>query len=195
MKNFMILGSAILGVLMMMSCDGIDCNCGEQIPFFDFGKIEFRSTEPTDSIVGLSDVYDFELILEDVEYLANDDHNFHYDFSLFPSAYACTCIENGWEGLKFPLDGFKLTSNNNWADTLLAGADLGHLLLTDIFENEDYKPVSDLLEEERLLSPYDFNRFRITDRPRQDMEHILTLEFQKSNGVNVSIELPAAEWE
>ena len=179
-------------VLLLDACNGIDCNCGPYIPFFDFDEVDVFTEIDT---VKANQNFEFRLLPLDLEFFAELPERPCRKPLFIATANACSCIVDGNDGMKFPVEEISLTSNSNWADSLTAGTDLSDLLLLDVRMIGDFKPANEQFDEQYFFNAYSFSIFRIEERPTADSLHVLTLEFTKSNNEKIIVELPEMVWE
>jgi len=179
--------------MLLDACDdnGIDCNCPVTIPFFDFDELVFLSS---DLEIAPSEKFEIKVRTGEVEFLANVCERKHFSFSFTPQLMACSCLDDGHEGMKFPFESISLTSNGNWSEELSVGADLSDLLLFDVTPDNTQSAAS-VIGESYFIFPEQESYFYISDRPSADKEHILTLVLTKSNGESVTLEMPSVNWE
>lgn len=180
-------------VIILAACnDGIDCNCPTPIPFFDFESIQLNGS---DFEIEESEVLEFRVLLEGIEFLALENKkSWDFSFSLMPTVMACSCLEDGFDGLKFPIESISLISNADWNEDLPAGEDLSEFLLSNYYTADEFVQVSTVINESYFLFPDIDTRVQIQERPSKDQTHTLTLTFTKSNGEIISQFLDEVTW-
>jgi len=186
--------SVFFFAMLLDACDdnglGVDCNCPAVDPFFDFDYLGFLNY---DLEIDSTEFFEFEISPTGLEFFANVCKKNHFSFSLMPELMACSCIGNGFEGMKFPIESLTLTSNANWSEELVAGEDLSDLLFVNL--NGNLESTNTFLGDPFLLTVYTTTLLQISDRPSGDNEHVLTLVLNKTNGESVVLELPKVTWE
>lgn len=91
-----------------------DCNCGDAFEFFDVKGVEhsqlkFNSESNEYQIINPGDIIAFadysslsiEFIVDFIAQSHRKKNYFDFNFSTMASAYACSCLENGYNGAKY----------------------------------------------------------------------------------------------
>ncbi len=191
-KFFIILSCISLAFLFDACDDGLDCNCPEITKaYLDFSSLIFSTDQQ--SVSPLDDGYAFELIPENLEFIVQKDEMRTKGFQLIAPAMACSCVEEGYLGMKFPISDFNLKSNADWSEELPAGSDLSELLKVRHYSNPT--PLMSFDNWEYLFDGYSSARFLIDDVPTSSDTHQFTLTFTKTNGETIAIATENVTWE
>jgi len=191
-----------LGAFLILAdaCHGIDCDCPEITKhFFDFQstsiEVQRHSIDVPQNSIPSGERVNIEVNLGEIEFLVQAETPTCRQPWFINSAFACSCIGEGEEGLKFPVTDIRVFSDANYSEEISAGD-----LLTDIIKVQN--PITgeeDLLanleDKNRLFSPYDESmRIFIDAPPTVDSTHTFTIEIVKDNGTTVTAESMPVIW-
>jgi hypothetical protein len=103
----------------------INCNCGTEVPYFDYHKISLSANGPQ---IDPGDSFELFILPDSVEFVAQTcpDPTF---FST--SALACSCTVAGDFGDKYDYDQLDILANKDYNDTLPAGTSLNQMFEVD----------------------------------------------------------------
>ena len=187
-------------LILVDACHGSNCNCPEITKhFFDFQStsIEVRrhSIDIEQNNIPSGFRASIDINLEGIEFLVNAEIPSCRRPWFINSAFACSCIGEGHEGLKFPVTDIRVFSNANYSEEINAGD-----LLTDIVRVQNPNTgeedlLSNIEDKSRLFSSYEEGvRIFIDTPPTVDSTHTLTIEIVKENGVTHTAESMPITW-
>lgn len=186
-----ILFLAFIGLIILDACNGIDCTCPEVEDFFDFQSMDYRTD---DNEVAVNDRWTSFLLTEDIEFLGEVVPACNSSW-LFNSAFACSCIEPGWEGLKFGIESFEIASDADFNTTTVAGTVLNDLFLVRNPQTGQEEFLSDVEDKTSLFLPEQELEFFLDVRPTEAATHTFTITLTKSNGETIIATSEPVTWE
>ncbi|TNE50966.1 MAG: hypothetical protein EP344_16925 [Bacteroidetes bacterium] len=191
MKKIIILLLFLAGIHILDAC--LLCQCNHVIPYFDFFTLQTETTAPDP---GNQQPLEILVAPDSLEYLACVQPA----WQLTPTAWGCTCEENGERGPKYPVTELTITADRSFKDSLPAGASLNHLFqLTGVHtEFPKYEPhqISQLQYWDYGFFPYGPG-FLLRSEATPDSLGVpfrFTVTLVKSNGVSVSATTSAVQW-
>lgn len=183
-KGFLIL--VMYHLIGLTSCR----ECDASIPFYDFKAMSVYSINPD---VAINDSLVFRLSPQDLNYLTETSFN----FSLFKTANALSCIENGYSGPKYPVSTIRITSNTDFDALHPSGTSLNDIVLVkELMVGSTFIPLNSFDAAALFVGDVYVSRqqFYIAQRPTSAKEHVLTIAVQKSNGETVAVETELIAW-
>lgn len=127
-------------------CDPVDCNCPDIIgAFFDIESLEVQNVRVNndgsrDEIHNANIEVDWQqyILRGDfgVSFFGNNQPRPNFGFSLMPTAYGCSCIENGHNGSIEKLAQFKVITRNDFNEDYLANDTINALINISIWRND-----------------------------------------------------------
>jgi len=191
-----------LGAFLILAdaCHGINCNCPEITKhFFDFQstsiEVQRHSIDVPQNNIPSGERVNISIDLENIEFLVQEETTTCRRPWFIDSAFACSCIGEGNDGLKFPVTDIRVFSNADYSDEISAGD-----LLVDIIKVQDPSTgeetlLSNVEDKSPLFSVYSQNvRIFIDTPPTVDSTHTLTIEIIKENGVTLTAESMPIIW-
>ena len=193
----------ILAVLFiyffLLVIDGcVNCKCPDNIlGYFDFKKLtqEVNSTS-------LSEFAQLEITssYDDISYLAKVEQPC-WNLGLINTATACSCLEAGGNGLKFPLTDIKISSDQEMSPSLPAESSLDSSFYIIELDNNSNEISKTLLADYNLNEASWFNwegvmfKFQSVNRPEElGIPHIFKIEITKSNGEIIFTQTQPITW-
>jgi len=179
-----------LGVLLLLldACYALSCICPDGTKeFFDFQSV---STELHRDTVTTGRIFEATIRLEDKEFLAEAVVPACRRPWFINSALACTCIEEGERGLKFPVTEFRVFSNADYSEDISAGDSLSDIVKI----GEQKETLSNIGDKNRLFNIYSDIELAIETSPSVDSTHTFTIEIVKENGTVLSVEMETVSW-
>lgn len=181
-------------LLMILEACGPDCNCPAVLPYFDFqaSLLEVENTQ-------IDAEMDLQFIMQpaNIDYLATTKPCKAPMFS--KTAFGCSCLWNGYDGMKYPLESFRMYSDANFNDTLLAGENLANYL--EVYEGGGFDYTQAQTLEEAMATTYNAflaseieTGFRLPIRPTADSVHHFRIELVKSNSDTVWVDVGEMKW-
>lgn len=161
----------------------ISC-CRDAKEFIDFTKIELIVEQEG---VITNDSLSIIVFPEDFRYVAGSFSNFGFNNTM---AFSC---EEGWGGMKFPVQSVEITSNKDFDKDHLAGTSLNDLFM-QFGPDENFKYTFQMIEAEGFMDSGGTD-LKLFIAPSLDKTHEFTLTFSKSDGTVISGTTDAIEWE
>lgn len=129
-------------------------------------------------------VEEFRLIVQfEVDYFGQQlSPSKGIDFSLIPSAYACTCAENGLKGSEEILENLRVITKNNFDENHPANSSLNDLILIQMPGDEEVSLEEYLTRENR--SPVYYQNFWLSlkQAPSLPSDFEVSVEMTLDNG-------------
>lgn len=192
LKKVLILFCVSYALTLFNACeDDLNCNCPPVVDFFDFGSMEFSTTSNQ-----VSPQEEVRLFLEpqDLEFLAQaaPDRSCKRPWFI-NTAFACSCIPNGWEGLKFSIENLTITSDADFAEQAPAGTDLSTVFEVRDPQTNETVPLQSVQDKSTLFFPEEGVIFTLLTPPSADQIHTFTIEIEK-NGAILQASTDAITW-
>ncbi|QQX77160.1 MULTISPECIES: hypothetical protein [Aequorivita] len=203
MKNFknsiktkVLVIALVVGLpLQMCSPNGSDdCNCGPITgAYFDIQGMEMTQYKKTgedtfeqmeeNELVNYSD-YKSLLITYDVDFISQKPKRTKMpSFSFIPSAYACSCRENGDAGSKNEkLTNITVITLNDFDDNHRANDTLNDIMIVEgaYFEEDQY--LEDYLVNDTLNVQFPFIRLKVDRKPTLNENYKIRVKVELSTG-------------
>ena len=158
------------------------CDCPDVVPYTRWNSYMIRPDQagyPTEA-----DSLNFTLEVMEMQYLAQAQTAPSYKGD---AAMACSCIDDGWNGFKYPLDSVVFRTSSEWNTDFPAGSSLGDI--TQIYTyNGDWQNVWMDFDDPTLVSGNNyeyFYYFRFTEGPEEAGEYEVTSTIYYSNGASL----------
>ena len=167
--------TTVVGLLCL--CTFNNCQCPPE-RYFDYKSLKVEAQK---EVIPQGERLMLRISPDEVYYLAEQSTNM---FCPVGCAYATSTCEKGYDGEKYSIKSIHVYSDSDFDSTHLAGDELTDLI--KVYERDTMGNYSfDYLEK---LSFSDINPWYlyIEDRPTLAQSHILTIQFEKSNGEVVS---------
>lgn len=179
-------------LFLIDACIGIDCNCPPDVKdFFDYSEAELRSESTL--LARESGWFGFYEI-QDPEFIADAAVPSCRGSWLFGSAWACSCIEAGSEGLKFPVVEINIYSNADYTASIAAGESLNTIVEVRNPQTGEQQRLSDTADINELFTIYSDIRFSVPEAPSADTIHTFTVEVIKSDGDTITTVSEEITW-
>lgn len=177
-KVFLIVVVFNLTAIVQSGCFN-PCNCPPPIPFFDYSAFSAFAGFETETLLAIN------LYLEEYDFLAfhRNPENLNPGFSFYNSAMACSCIPDGNDGPKYPIESIDIFSDKVFKDGISESTNLN-----SYFEVRglDYEPVfpadGDIMVD---FSVYNSPSLRLTTEENPDdltQNYTFEIRITKSNG-------------
>lgn len=160
----------------------ISC-CRDAREFIDFTKIEMMVKQEG---VITNDTLTIMIYAEDFRYVAGTFANFGFNSMM---AFSC---EEGWGGMKFPVESVEITSNNDFDKDHLAGTSLNDLF-RQYAQDENYDFSFQTIEVEGFMNGGGED-LKLFTAPSLDKTHEFTLTLNKSDGTVITGTTDLIEW-
>lgn len=175
-------------LILLDSCYALSCACPSGVKeFFDF---QSTSTQILRDTVTAGRRFEMVLILEDKEFLVEAETTSCHRPWFINSAFACSCIEEGERGLKFPVTDIRIFSNADYSEDIRAGELLNGLVKV----GEQEETLLNVGNKDKFFNTYFDVQLAIDTSPSLDSTHIFTIEVEKENGTIISAETEAVTW-
>ncbi len=187
-------------LILVDACHGSDCNCPEITKnFFDFQStsidVQRHSIDIPQNSIPNGERVNISIDLQGIEFLVQAETPTCRRPWFINSAFACTCIGEGNNGLKFPVTDIRVFSNANYSEEISAGDLLSDIIRITNPNTGEEELLSDVEDKNSLFSPYSENvRIFIDTPPTVDSTHTLTIEIVKENGVTLTAESMPIIW-
>jgi hypothetical protein len=186
-------------LILVDACHGINCDCPEITKhFFDFQstsiEVQRHSIDIPQNNIPSGQRVNMTIILEDVEFLVQAEVPACRQSWFINSAFACSCIGEVDDGLKFPVTDVRVFSNANYSEEISAGELLSDIIRVHNPRTGEEDLLSNVEDKNQLFSVYSDMRFFIDTPPTVDSIHVFTVEIVKDNGVTVSTETSEITW-
>ncbi len=129
-----------IGLAFFEACIGTSCDCPNTLPFFNFEKLKVETIHQNT----FGEPLRLALTADSVIFLAKCQSKWP---NFTPSAFGCSCLENGDRGPKIPILGFNIIADQDFNDSLPAGVSLNSLF----FATDSYYSITEKLEPTRLF--------------------------------------------
>lgn len=171
--------------------DDLNCNCPPVVNFFDFGNMAFSTA--SNQVSPQEEVRLF-LELQDLNFLAQAVPLKPCKRPWFIStAFACSCIPDGWDGLKFPIEKLTIISDADFAEEAPAGTDLSEIFKVRNPQMSETVPLQSIQDKSILFRPEEDIIFTLLSPPSADQIHTFTIEIEK-NGTTLQASTNAVTW-
>lgn len=167
----------VFAYTLLVFLDGcwFGCRCPQAQPFYDFGSAQLISS------VYLQGQYrQIELQVEGGNYSFSDCTPQPTGGLGLATAYACSCLEPGMEGLRFPITTVNVYSLQDYNDSLTAGMPLNSIMSYSPLGGEENELNQDTLQSEYFLHLAMYTLADPTSTPQN-----FWVEMIKSNGETV----------
>lgn len=159
-----------------------NCDCpNPQFPFFDYQALTVEANDP------ISTGYLILTVQPDsIDYVVEATQQ--PDFEWFPTAMACSCVDDGYEGDKYAIADFDVFADQDFNDTLRVGTPLNAIFFTansDVVSSLDSPFVKPTLfgRTDREL------RLFLHEKPENmDQPYRFTIRLIKANGDTLSVQ-------
>ena len=168
------MGKRVISIVWLLCfCTFNNCQCPPE-RYFDYKTLKVEAQKET---IPQGERLMLRISPDEVYYLAEQSANV---FSPVGCAYATSVCEKGYDGEKYSITSVHVYSDSDFDDTHLVGEELTDLIKAygrDSMGNY----IFDYLEN---FSFADVNPWYLymEDRPTLSQSHILTIQFEKSNG-------------
>ena len=188
-------------LLILDACHGSNCNCPEITKhFFDFQStnldVRRHSIDIPQNNIPNGAVANIYIELEDIEFLV--DAKTETPACRRPwfinSAFACSCIEEGNEGLKFAVTDIRVFSDADYSDEISAGELLNDIITVNRPESVEQGPLSSVEDKNKMFYTYGQIHLSFETPPSVDSTHTITVEIEKENGTTIISETMPITW-
>lgn len=191
LNKVLVLVALYLVFMLAEACDGgIDCDCPPILPYFTVGSYELTSL---DNELTEGDVMLLDLDLDDLEYVAQAAPCVPKTTWFSTSMYGCSCVGDGYMGLKDELIAIDMFSDKDFDAAHPAGYLLNDLVLSDQYGTQTLKELIQNGSIQYFINSYNTDnlRFKMEARPEELGTHNFTMEIHFQSGDFVSLEVPA----
>lgn len=186
----------VIGLPLQMCTPGggDDCNCGPITgAYFDIQGMEMtqykKTGEDTFEQMEENEVVDYSeykslLITYDVDFISQrPKHNRMPSFSLVPSAYACSCRQNGDDGSKFEkLSSLTVITLNDFDENHRANDTLNDIMIVEGAYFEEDRYLQDYLANDTLNVQFPFIRLKVDRKPTLNENYKIRVKVELSTG-------------
>lgn len=179
-------------LVLVDACHGANCDCPTITKeFFDF---QSTSIEVEQNNVLSGTVARISVVLEDLEFLVEGETPACRQSWFINSAFACSCLEEGNEGLKFPVTDIRVFSNADYSEEISAGQLLDDIVTVNLLESIEQGALSSVEDKNRMFTRNSEIQLYFYTPPTVDSTHTFTVEIVKGNGTIVSSEASVITW-
>lgn len=161
-------------------------SCCKNVKYYDFTAMTY---ELSNTIIEQAEELSIELFATDVEYLSSTLNELGFSSTL---AFNC---DDGWGGMKHPLEKIEITSNANFNNEFSANDNLSSLFLISNFLGNgefEFKPIEATnLEEIQTLNL----EFLLKEKPTMADKHTFTIKMTKTNSEKIVVEIEEITWQ
>ncbi len=160
-------------------------SCCSFVKYFDYTQL---SVELSNTTLTASDSLIIYVLAEDITYLSNHIH------TLGLTATTAISCDEGWGGMKHPIENIIITSHQDFDSEHPTGEQLNDLFQIRVFntDNEiEYKPLSEI----EFPFSADNVELLLVDSPTINSEHQFSITFTKSNESILNIATDIITWE
>lgn len=187
-------------LILVDACHGANCNCPEITKhFFDFQstsiEVQRHSIDIPQNSIPSGERVNITVNLEGIEFLVQEETSTCRRPWFINSAFACSCIGEGNDGLKFPVTDIRVFSNADYSEEINAGDLLSDIVKVNNPNTWEEDLLSNVEDKNLLFSVYNEGvRVFIDTPPTVDSTHTLTIEIVKENGVTLTAESMPIIW-
>lgn len=167
MKVLKLLLTSVLVVgFILPGCDSIDCDCGDVKRYFEVLGLNSELIQANATSVQWQDfqgrmdllaTYYGDLNIENKE-------NRFFTFSLIPTAAACSCLPNGYDGSEVGIDSLSFTTTYDYNANYAAGSDIAEILEFSNWGSE-FQSYQDYMTKNDEFIELEWQQFRLKQAP------------------------------
>lgn len=167
MKIFKLLLTSVLVVgFILPGCDSINCDCSGVKRYFEVFGLK---TELIQANVASVQWQDFQGRMELIATyygdlnISNKENKF-YTFSLIPTAAACSCLPDGYDGSEVGIDSLSFTLTYDYNTNYPAGSDISEILEFSDW-GQEFQSYEDYITKNDEKIEFEFQKFRLKEAP------------------------------
>ncbi|MFK7950885.1 MAG: hypothetical protein AB8G11_25115 [Saprospiraceae bacterium] len=186
MNSLKILLTSVLVIgFIIPGCDpGKNCDCGDVKPYFEVLGLTAELIQANVASVQWQDFQGNMDLISTYYGDLNVEEDKFFTFSLIPTAAACSCLPNGYEGSEVGIETLSFITTYDYNVDYPAGSDIAEILEFSNWGSE-YKSYQDYTTENEDIILFEMQNFRLKQAPDTNNTPLqLTIRLVLDDGQN-----------